>query len=254
MVSKRRAEMNQIADRSGPWPSSVQDRRAQRRACSPGHGVDYDQFERHSGVGGLWDIDNPGTPCTSHALHRPGSPGFYDYPMPASFSTPPDPQTDPLLPPTGSSPTTSASSTRSASGKRCPRRYRRRQVVGDHLRRHHRTLSRVVCASGTNWHPRIPVHPGHFDGEIRHAVTYRSAREFDGKARARRRPGQLRRRHRLRRSAVGRRRIHLHPTRLPRHSQAPVRSPGRSARRRSGGTAPLDRAPTDDGIAATARR
>ena len=30
-------------------------------------GLDYDHVERHSGVGGLWDIDNPTTPMYESA-------------------------------------------------------------------------------------------------------------------------------------------------------------------------------------------
>ncbi|WFR71286.1 NAD(P)-binding domain-containing protein [Prescottella defluvii] len=39
----------------------------------------------------------------------------------------------------------------------------------------------VVCATGVTWRPRIPVHPGNFDGEVRHAVTYRGIDEFRSK-------------------------------------------------------------------------
>jgi cation diffusion facilitator CzcD-associated flavoprotein CzcO len=39
----------------------------------------------------------------------------------------------------------------------------------------------LCVATGTTWYPRVPEIPGHFDGEARHASTYRSPREFEGK-------------------------------------------------------------------------
>ncbi|WP_369385343.1 hypothetical protein [Tomitella biformata] len=30
-------------------------------------GIDYDEYERHSDVGGIWDIDNPGSPMNESA-------------------------------------------------------------------------------------------------------------------------------------------------------------------------------------------
>ncbi|MBM7368163.1 flavin-containing monooxygenase [Gordonia hydrophobica] len=144
--------------------------------------VEYDHFERHSGVGGLWDIDNPGTPMyeSAHFISSRDMSGFFDYPMPDSF---------------GDYPT-------------------RRQIL-DYTRKFAaefglderiefnngvvsvvedgdfwlvtpengptRRYRGVVCASGTNWHPRLPKHPGQFNGEVRHAVTHHSARDFVGK-------------------------------------------------------------------------
>ena len=183
MMSKRRAEMNQIADRSGAvaivgaGPAGLSVARMFRR-----YGVDYDQFERHSGVGGLWDIDNPGTPMyeSAHFISSRDLSGFYDYPMPASFADYPTRRQ--IL-----------SYTRQFADDfglldaiRLGNGVTRIDADGDKwlVTTSDGTTARyrgVVCASGTNWHPRIPVHPGHFDGEIRHAVTYRSAREFDGK-------------------------------------------------------------------------
>ncbi|MBF6173619.1 flavin-containing monooxygenase [Nocardia blacklockiae] len=145
-------------------------------------GLDYDQFERHTDVGGIWDIDNPGTPMyeSAHFISSRDVSGFYDFPMPRhfgdyptrtqvlaytrafadtfglrehiEFTTPVEsvvPDGDGwLLTPAGES----------------PRRY-----------------GAVICASGTNWHPRLPQHPGRFDGEIRHAVSHRRAADFAGK-------------------------------------------------------------------------
>ncbi|MBF6214730.1 NAD(P)-binding domain-containing protein [Nocardia puris] len=146
------------------------------------HGIDYDHFERHTDVGGLWDIDNPGTPMyeSAHFISSRDVSGFYDFPMPGHFGDYPSRRQ--ILEYTRNFADTfglrhgiefgTAVDSVVADGDGwlvtpaggAPRRYRG-----------------VICASGTNWHPRIPHHPGEFDGEIRHAVTHRSAREFAGK-------------------------------------------------------------------------
>ena len=147
------------------------------------YGVEYDQFERHSGVGGLWDIDNPGTPMyeSAHFISSRDMSGFFDHPMPKWYGDYPS-RTQILEYTTGFAATFGLTDgiefdteitavTPLADGRwlvtpdgGTPRRYRG-----------------VVCASGTNWHPRTPAHPGRFDGEIRHAVTHRSATDFSGK-------------------------------------------------------------------------
>ena len=137
--------MNQIADRSGAWPSSVQDPPGSAWRMFRKYGVDYDQFERHSGVGGLWTSTIPARPCTSRRTSsRPGI-------CPAS-TTIRCRRRSPTTRPAGRSLLHQAvrrrlrPPRRDPPRKRChPHRCRRRQVAGDHLRRHHRTLSRVVC-------------------------------------------------------------------------------------------------------------
>ncbi len=44
-----------------------------------------------------------------------------------------------------------------------------------------RTYRGVVCASGLNWEPLMPQYEGTFEGDFRHAITYKHASEFDGK-------------------------------------------------------------------------
>lgn len=146
------------------------------------YGIEYDHFERHTDVGGIWDIDNPGTPMygSAHFISSRDVSGFYDFPMPQHFGDYPSRRqilqytrdfadtfalreniefgtsVDSVVPDGPSWIVTPSGGT--------PRRYRG-----------------VICASGTNWHPRMPQHPGTFDGEIRHAVTHRRAGDFAGK-------------------------------------------------------------------------
>ncbi|MFC9517004.1 flavin-containing monooxygenase [Nocardiaceae bacterium NPDC056970] len=161
----------------GAGPAGLSAARAFRRL-----GIEYDQFERHSDVGGIWDLDNPGTPMyeSAHFISSRTMSGFYDFPMPASF--PDYPGNRQILDYTRSfarayglydgitfetsvgeiTPDGDGWSVRLSTGER-------------------RSYRAVVCATGVTWQPRIPTHPGTFDGEVRHAVSYRSIDEFRGK-------------------------------------------------------------------------
>ena len=49
--------------------------------------ISFEQIEKHSDVGGLWDIENPGTPLyeTAHFISSKTLSAFPDYPMPSSY-------------------------------------------------------------------------------------------------------------------------------------------------------------------------
>ena len=49
--------------------------------------VSYDQFERHSDVGGIWDLSNPGTPMyeSCHYISSRNGTGYPDFPMSESL-------------------------------------------------------------------------------------------------------------------------------------------------------------------------
>ena len=146
-------------------------------------GVPYTHLERHTAPGGIWDIDNPGTPMyeSAHFISSRTMSGFGGYPMPDSFADyPPREQVLDYLRrfaedygltsriEFGAEVTSvevdeagTWSVTRASGG----------------TTRH----SDVIVCSGAQWHPHEPVLPGAFAGEIRHAVTYRSASELQGK-------------------------------------------------------------------------
>jgi hypothetical protein len=160
----------------GAGPSGL----AQARAFLQ-RGVEFDLYERHHDVGGLWDIDNPGTPLyeSAHFISSRTLSGFFGYPMPDSF--PDYPRREQIL------------------------EYLRGFADAYRLRPHIRfgqavdkvvphtegatvtvggknlEYQGVVCATGVNWSPNIPEYPGHFSGTFRHTQTYRSPQEFSGK-------------------------------------------------------------------------
>ncbi|WP_209617748.1 flavin-containing monooxygenase [Saccharothrix coeruleofusca] len=161
----------------GAGPAGLSAARALRRLNIP-----YDQYERHSDVGGIWDLDNPGTPMyeSAHFISSRRTSGFFDFPMPESF--PDYPGNRLILRYTRDFAT--------AYGLREAIRFDTAvddvERVGDSWvvtlddgSRHE--YGAVVCATGVTWAPRSPVHPGEFTGEIRHSSTYRSPLEFRGK-------------------------------------------------------------------------
>lgn len=145
-------------------------------------GVPYDQYERHSDVGGIWDLDNPGTPMyrSAHFISSRTTSGFYDFPMPESF--PDYPSNRQILDYTRSF--------AEAYGLRPAIRFDtavtrvEKDGAGWAVRLDdgtRQTYRAVVCATGVNWAPRVPSHPGTFTGEVRHTVTYRDPSELAGK-------------------------------------------------------------------------
>lgn len=161
----------------GAGPAGLSAARALRRL-----GIPYDQYERHTDVGGIWDLDNPGTPMyeSAHFISSRKTSGFFDFPMPAAF--PDYPRNRQIL-----------AYTRdfaAAYGLRAAIRFGAgveavepagegwAVTLADGTRHDYRA---VICATGNTWTPRSPVHDGEFTGEIRHSSTYRDPREFRGK-------------------------------------------------------------------------
>ena len=143
----------------------------------------YTHLERHSDVGGIWDIDNPGTPMydSAHFISSRTLSGFGGFPMPASYADYP-PREDILA---------YLRSFADAYGLTARIEFGQEVVSveptsdgtwsvtrASGVRTEHRDV--VVC-SGAQWHPNQPKLPGTFTGEIRHSITYRSAAELRGK-------------------------------------------------------------------------
>lgn len=152
-------------------------------------GLDYDHVERHDGVGGLWDIDNPTTPMyeSAHFISSkrlsclPGRPfrdDVADYP----------PRTEILrylrefaadegiaegidfgVEVVGMEPAGEGGYLVAIRG------------AGEDSEPRTKRYDHVICASGTLSVPNLPDIPGQFDGEFRHSATYRGIDELRGK-------------------------------------------------------------------------
>lgn len=145
-------------------------------------GLPYTHLERNQDVGGLWDIDAPGSPMyeSAHFISSKTLSGFSGFPMPDDY--PDYPSHRQIL-----------AYIRSfadhyglrdaiefgASVERVDKLedggYRVTRADGKATEHDH-----VIVASGVQWIPNAPEIPG-FTGEARHTVTYRSAEELKGK-------------------------------------------------------------------------
>ncbi len=148
------------------------------------HGLEVDCFERHTGVGGIWDRVNPGTPMyeSAHFISSRTLSGYVGYPMPDHF--PDYPRNDQVL-----------AYVRDFAAAFDLQRHIQFGVSVDQAAwdgaawvvrtsdggvRRYRTLT---CANGTQWHPNRPQLPGEdsFTGEIIHSRDYHSGRQLAGK-------------------------------------------------------------------------
>ena len=146
-------------------------------------GLPYDQYERHSGVGGIWDMSNPGSPIyeSAHFISSRDLSAFIGFPMPRDY--PDYPSNRQIL--------AYVNSFADAYGLREPIRFGCgvRQCEKDDDGRWRVTLddgscrryAAVICATGVTWDPNLPAYEGRFDGEVRHSVTYKRAQEFRGR-------------------------------------------------------------------------
>ncbi|MCD0452892.1 amino acid permease [Actinocorallia sp. API 0066] len=145
-------------------------------------GVPFDWFERHSDFGGIWDMDNPGSPMyeSAHFISSKYTSGFYGHPMPADFPDYPSwKQIRDYIRKFGRdwglydrvTFNTEVEHAEPLPGDR----WRVRLSDGRVLE-----YDGLIAVPGVTWHPNAPRFAGmeSFRGEIRHSVTFRSGREF----------------------------------------------------------------------------
>ncbi|MEM1414595.1 MAG: NAD(P)/FAD-dependent oxidoreductase [Myxococcota bacterium] len=161
----------------GAGPAGLTVGRALKRA-----GIPFTIVERHTGVGGIWDIENPGGPMydSAHFISSSRLSHFAGHPMPAG--TPDYPGHRRVLRYVRSFAreegllahvrfgTSVVQTERSAEG------WRLELAAGEPLEASH-----LVCASGTTWAPRLPEWPGSFAGTVMHSSAYRSRELFAGR-------------------------------------------------------------------------
>lgn len=146
------------------------------------HGIDYDHFERHTDVGGVWDQQNPGSAMydSAHMISSRTMSGFMGFPMPENYPDyPGHRQIHAYL-----------RSFADAYGLRDRIEFGRSVVsarvegpgwvvtLDDGTSRRY---DAVVAATGLAWEPRLPEYPGAFEGEFLHSSRYRSPEQFRGK-------------------------------------------------------------------------
>lgn len=148
-----------------------------------GHGVGYDHVERHTEVGGIWDIEAPGSPMydAAHFISSKTLSGFDGFPMPDDYPDYPSHRlvlaylrsfadayglTERIRFGTG------VDEVAPATGGGYDVRF------ADGTTAHYEA---VVCCTGAQWQESMPELPGAFPGTFRHSRTYRSAEEVAGR-------------------------------------------------------------------------
>jgi hypothetical protein len=162
----------------GAGPAGLAVARARRA-----RGLDYDQADRHSDVGGLWDIDAPGSPMyeAAHFISSKTLSGFPGYPM--GDDLPDYPSHRQIL-----------AYLRGFADHYGLRDQIRFGVSVTSLAEHgdgtwtvqfsdgRRARYRgVVCCTGAQWVPNQPPVPGSFSGEVMHSRDYRDLGQVRGR-------------------------------------------------------------------------
>ena len=148
-------------------------------------GVNFEWFERHSDVGGIWDIENEGSPMyeSAHFISSKYTSGFIGFPMPASYPDYPTwRQIRDYIRNFAKAHGLTSKVNFNVSIKRATRipgdRWEVELSTGEV-----REFDGLVIATGTNWHPSIPEFAGadEFNGTISHSVNFRDGAELKGK-------------------------------------------------------------------------
>ena len=151
-------------------------------------GIPYDHFERHTEVGGIWDMANPGTSMyeSAHFISSKYISGFFGMPMPDDYPDYPSRQQilDYII------------AFADRFGLREAIRFgvdvERAVPIGQDASEgwditlstgEQRRYRGVVGAVGVTWHPNVPHYPGQdtFGGDVRHTVSFGHADELRGK-------------------------------------------------------------------------
>jgi len=147
------------------------------------HGIEYDLLERNPRIGGIWDIDAPGSPMyeSAHFISSKTLSGFRDFPMPASY--PDYPGHRPILEYLRAYADRHGLAARIEHGVAVDRAEPdaaggwRLDFAGGEARRY----SGLVLALGQQWTPKLPSLAAQFEGEAIHSSAYRSPRQLEGR-------------------------------------------------------------------------
>lgn len=147
-------------------------------------GVPFDWFERHTAIGGLWDIDNPGSPMydSAHFISSKYTSGFVGYPMPDEY--PDYPGWRQILSYIRAFASSYGLTERVTLGQGVAAA----RPEGDGWlvtldSGETRRYAGVIVCTGTNWQARRVELKGasDFTGQVMHSVDYRSGAQLAGK-------------------------------------------------------------------------
>jgi hypothetical protein len=161
----------------GAGPHGLIAARALKRA-----GVPYMLIERNGDVGGLWDIDSPGSPMyeSCHYISSRNGSAYFDFPMPADYADYPSRKQI----------HTYVKSFADAYDLRGAIEFRSQVIRAEPDAKRWlvrtsdsrvRSFDALIAAPGTNWIPRTPTFDGGFSGMMMHSVSYRNPDFLRGK-------------------------------------------------------------------------
>lgn len=148
-------------------------------------GIPFDWFEKHSDVGGIWDMSNSGTPMyeSCHFISSKYTSGFYGAPMPKEY--PDYPSAHQILEYIRSFADRFDLKRRVTFGvsvlEATPVENEQWKISLSNGQTS--VYEGLINATGVTWHANRPHINGEekFRGKIMHSVEYRSPSEFDGK-------------------------------------------------------------------------
>lgn len=140
-------------------------------------GLPFDVFERHTDIGGLWDIHNPGTPVyeNTHFVSSRTESGFMDFPFPPGAAFPKRDEIIAYLHAFADAYDLRRHINFSSEVEKVEPKDGFWLVTVQNQTRIYRG---VICASGMHWEPSFPEIPGTFAGWQRHSKDYSSPDEF----------------------------------------------------------------------------
>jgi len=150
-------------------------------------GIDFDIFEKHSNVGGIWDINNQGSPMygSAHFISSKTMSGHEGYPMPEEYPDyPSNKQILTYIRDFAGAYDLKSSIQFNSTVKQVSESSGGWKIEVEHAgaiqQYHYRWL---VCANGTNWFKNQPEIKGQetFNGEIIHSVDYHNSDKMKGK-------------------------------------------------------------------------
>ncbi len=145
--------------------------------------ISFEILEKHTNVGGLWDIQNEGTPVyeAAHFISSRTKSGFPDFPMPDDFPDYPNHQQVLAY----------IQSFAKHYGLTASILFNKKVVKVEKITENdwsvttedgfNRHYSGVICANGLLWHENEPILRGTFEGTLRHGRTFKKSAEFIGK-------------------------------------------------------------------------
>ena len=145
--------------------------------------ISYDHIEKHFDVGGLWDIDNQGSPLyeSAHFISSKTLSAFPDFPMPKSYPDYPSRKQILNYIKDYAKHFDIYGNIKFETFAKSLKQNQDNTWTVELSNGESRNYQKVICATGMQWDPVKPELPGNFSGKIMHSVDYRNSNELKDK-------------------------------------------------------------------------